>query len=126
MTPAEIERHDFARRLNEVLDDASYPAKHDGRQLQLGRDWDVTDKGARKWIEGESIPEIRRLILMAKRYHVSLEWLATGRGKKSLSSISDVSAAAMIPPPASPAGWDGLEASQRRLVEAYIAGLLAR
>ena len=74
----------FAKRLNEALDDAKFAAKHDGRQTKLGQEMGVSQKGARKWLEGEAIPETGRLIEIAKRFNVAFEWLATGRGAKHL------------------------------------------
>jgi len=79
------ERQAFSKRLNDVLDDAGFAAKGNGRQLSLGKEMGVSQKGARKWLEGEAIPETTRLIDIATRFGVSFEWLATGRGAKALS-----------------------------------------
>lgn len=71
----------FSARLNRILDAIDgFPRKGAGRQVQLGKDWDVTQKAARKWLEAESIPELTRLMAMARRYGVNFEWLTTGRG----------------------------------------------
>lgn len=69
----------FAERLNATLDARNYPEKGRGRQIALGKDMGVSQNGARKWLEGESMPEIARMVEMAKRFNVSFEWLATGR-----------------------------------------------
>lgn len=39
----------------------------------------VSQKGARKWLEAESIPDTKRIPQMAARLGVSAEWLLTGR-----------------------------------------------
>lgn len=71
----------FSARLNRILDLVDgFPKKGAGRQVQLGKDWGVTQKAARKWLEAESIPELTRLMAMARHYGVSFEWLTTGRG----------------------------------------------
>lgn len=83
-------RRAFSERLNEVLDRAKLPPKGAGRQKRLGDDWGVSQKGARKWLEGESIPETARLIEMAIRYRVSFEWLATGRDPRTLDQSESI------------------------------------
>ncbi|WP_213306054.1 helix-turn-helix domain-containing protein [Paraburkholderia sacchari] len=70
----------FSERLNKVLDDVGFAPKGRGRQVQLGERMGVSQKGARKWLEGEAIPETVRLIEIAKKFGASFEWLATGRG----------------------------------------------
>lgn len=80
------EKQAFADRLNLVLDEAGYPPKGSGRQNRLAKDWDLSQKGVRKWVEGEGVPETTRLIEMAKHYGVSFEWLATGRDPVTLIS----------------------------------------
>lgn len=40
----------------------------------------VSQKGARKWLEGEAIPRTHRLETMARRIGVRGEWLLTGQG----------------------------------------------
>jgi len=82
------ERQAFSDRLNQVLDDQGYPPKGSGRQNRLAKDWGLSQKGVRKWLEGEGVPETTRLIEMAKRYQVSFEWLATGRSNRELSHRS--------------------------------------
>ncbi|MBG0879392.1 helix-turn-helix transcriptional regulator [Burkholderia sp. 9775_39] len=78
------ERQAFSERLNKVLDERKTPPKGAGRQIALANEWGVSQKGARKWLEGEAIPELTRLISMATKYAVSFEWLATGRDPATL------------------------------------------
>ncbi|MFM0270135.1 hypothetical protein PQQ59_06090 [Paraburkholderia aspalathi] len=72
----------FSERLNEALDDNRFPAKGAGRQSALGTKMGVSQKGARKWLEGEAIPATARIIDLAQWLNVNFEWLAAGRGDK--------------------------------------------
>jgi len=80
----------FAARLNEALDDIRFPAKGAGRQRALGEKMGVSQKGARKWLEGEAIPETSRLMDLAHWLGVNFEWLATERGEKRGASVPTV------------------------------------
>ncbi|HKJ87575.1 MAG TPA: helix-turn-helix transcriptional regulator, partial [Gammaproteobacteria bacterium] len=77
---SQIERDQFSERLNEALDSAGIPAKGKGRQTKVGKMFGVSQKGARKWLEGEAIPATARIREMAARLNVSAEWLLTGHG----------------------------------------------
>ncbi|QVN18942.1 helix-turn-helix domain-containing protein [Burkholderia pyrrocinia] len=96
------ERQAFSDRLNLVLDEEGLPPKGSGRQNQLARDWGLSQKGVRKWLEGEGVPETTRLIEMAKRYNVSFEWLATGRDpltlRPSASIVREAQGASLVAP----------------------------
>lgn len=76
---------EFALRLNEVCDDKKLPAKYAGRQSALAALFNVSQKGARKWLEGESMPTMDTSIKIAIWGEVSIEWLLTGRGRKELN-----------------------------------------
>lgn len=76
------ERMAFSARLNTALDDIGVPSKHKGRQAIVGTMFGVSQKGARKWLEGESIPATRRLPSIAKELRVRTEWLLSGNGPK--------------------------------------------
>lgn len=73
---------DFATRINEVCDDMGVPPKGQARQSTLAKIFDVSQKGARKWLEGEGFPEFRNCIRIALWADVNIEWLLTGRGPK--------------------------------------------
>jgi DNA-binding XRE family transcriptional regulator len=79
----------FADRLNEVLDEAGMPEKFDGRQVALAKIFDVSQKGARKWLEGEGLPTLERCIEIATHFGVNTEWLVSGRGPKRDGSEQD-------------------------------------
>ncbi len=82
----ENEKLEFSKRLNEALDGLGVPPKHQGRQQALvdllKPDLDVSQKGARKWLEGEGFPGMENAVILAKKVDISVEWLLTGRGPK--------------------------------------------
>lgn len=79
------EKQLFSKRLNLVLDKAGIPPKGKGRQGILAKMFGVSDKGARKWIEGESIPSTTKLPVIVKKFKdtgVTVEWLLSGDPEK--------------------------------------------
>lgn len=78
------EREAFAARLNELCDDMKLPPKGEGRQVALAKEFEVSQKGARKWLEAEAMPQTQKIIEMARWADVSTEWLLSGRGEKRL------------------------------------------
>lgn len=74
------EKRDFAERMNKVADMLGIPPKGSNRQELLGRFFGVSQESARKWLSGESIPQVAKCIEIAKRAGVGFEWLMTGRG----------------------------------------------
>lgn len=82
-------RADFARRLNELLDGLGVPAKGAGRQVAVGKMFGVSQKGARKWLEGEAIPEAWRIPVMAERLHSTEEYLQWGRGPQRTGGVAE-------------------------------------
>ena len=73
---------DFSQRLNSALDEIGYPEKGEGRQVRLGKDMGVSQRGARKWLEGEVIPAMENAIALATLCRVHTEWLLSGRGAR--------------------------------------------
>lgn len=51
---------EFSDRLNATLDYVLFPPKGKARATKLGAIFDVGQKGARKWLEGEAIPKQTR------------------------------------------------------------------
>ena len=82
------EKEGFANRLNEALTDSAYPVKGENRQAIVGKIFGVTQKAARKWLEGEGMPTLERCIFIAKQLEVQFEWLMTGRGTKHHTRIT--------------------------------------
>jgi len=76
-------RTEFSARLNEALDQCGIAPKGRGRQVAVAKLFDVSQKGARKWLEGEAIPNTKRIPEIAARLNTSTEWLLTGREFKS-------------------------------------------
>lgn len=70
---------DFADRLRKALDRAGF-VQGRGRTSALADRYAVSRETARKWLTGLALPELPRIIELAKEFGVSLEWLATGRG----------------------------------------------
>lgn len=70
---------DFAQRLRHALDYSGF-AKGRGRIGALAIQYNVSRETARKWLAGLSLPELQRMIDIAKQQRVSFEWLSTGRG----------------------------------------------
>jgi hypothetical protein len=75
-------KQEFSDRLNYLLDIAGLPPKGKGRQKALSAMFRVSQNGARKWIEGESIPHSTKslplIVEKFKRYGATAEWLLTG------------------------------------------------
>ena len=75
------EKQAFSDRFNAILDKAGIPQKGKGRQGIVAKMFGVSDKGARKWIEGESIPQTTKLPSIIEKFKdtgVTAEWLLTG------------------------------------------------
>lgn len=79
MTEAD-EKIEFSKRMNLVADRLGIPPKGKNRQKTLGAKFSVSQEAARKWLEGESIPQLTKCIEIAKAAAVGIEWLLTGRG----------------------------------------------
>ncbi|WP_235953673.1 helix-turn-helix transcriptional regulator [Acinetobacter terrae] len=74
-------KEDFAKRINEAMELKGYPVR--GRARILSKEFEVSDKGAGKWLKGEAIPETSKLPLLASFLGVSTEWLMSGVGSPS-------------------------------------------
>lgn len=69
----------FADRLRKALDRAGF-VQGRGRTSALADRYAVSRETARKWLTGLALPELPRIIELAKDFDASLEWLTTGRG----------------------------------------------
>mgnify|MGYP000010384301 FL=1 len=72
-------KEDFAKRLNEAMDLKGYPVR--GRARILSKEFEISDKGAGKWIKGEAMPETSKFPQLSKFLGVSAEWLLNGDGE---------------------------------------------
>ena len=75
----------FSQRMNEICDDMQVPER--GRQSALGQTFGVSQKGARKWLEGEAFPRWEHLVAITEWANVTVDWLVGGRGPKRLESL---------------------------------------
>lgn len=73
-------REDFASRLAEVCQDMGIP-EH-GRQTRLAELFKLTQRGVKRWFDGESFPGVDKAVSIATWANVNFEWLMTGRGTK--------------------------------------------
>lgn len=70
----------FSRRLHAALDQSGF-ARGRGRTSTLAGQYEVSREAARKWLSGNALPDLDRIVRMAVQTGVSFEWLATGRGE---------------------------------------------
>lgn len=75
---------EFADRLRRMLDRARFEEGR-GRTGALADRYAVSRETARKWLTGLTLPELARIIELAKDFDASFEWLATGRGQIHLA-----------------------------------------
>lgn len=81
------QKAEFSDRLNHALDLNHIPPKGKGRQVTLAKMFGVSQKGASKWLEGETYPDLQRIAVIAKKLNVNVEWLAYGTGVINIESI---------------------------------------
>lgn len=74
----DLVKQEFARRLHKAMDAAAYPIR--GRARVLSREFNISDKGAGKWLNGDAIPETSKIPLIAQFLNVNSEWLLSGSG----------------------------------------------
>lgn len=89
------EKQLFSERLNHALDIYGVPQKGKGRQISVAKMFGVSQKGASKWLEGQAFPETERLVIIAGRLNVNVQWLITGKGYINIESIPSPSKSSM-------------------------------
>lgn len=72
----------FALHLNEALNIAGAPPKHEGRQYYVAKLMGVTRRGAAKWLEGKGLPRPAEQMRLAAKLNVRLEWLIFNLGPR--------------------------------------------
>lgn len=94
----------FASRLQHACDEAGVP---DGRQrvISVATHFGVARETARLWFAGRALPELSRLIEIAREYRCSLDWLAMGR--ETASRIGEQAS-----------GYEALSTQERRVIAA--------
>lgn len=73
----------FSLRLKELIRHQSIRS--------FARSCNLSETALRKYLNGESTPNIERLIAIANYADVSVEWLATGAGQKQTRQIAEPS-----------------------------------
>lgn len=76
-------RQQFAERLGLALDKAGIP-RH-GRQTWLAEILDVAQPSARRWTTGRNFPELNKIVVLADKLGIRLEWLVSGRGPMTVT-----------------------------------------
>jgi len=84
----DYKHNEFAKRLNDALDEIGVPPKGSNRQKIVGDLFGVTQKGARKWLEGESIPRMGTLRRICEKVDRNVNYLLTGEGPAKISSTT--------------------------------------
>ena len=79
---SDVEKKRFADRLNALCDEKGIPPKGKARQVDLAKVFGVSQKGARKWLEGEGFPSTKKAIEIARWANVNYDWFMTGRGAR--------------------------------------------
>ena len=90
----QTELADFSRRMHQICNDKKLPLH--GRQTELARLFGVSQKGARKWLEAEAFPRWEHVIKITEWAGVTVEWLMSGRGPKTMSDIYPSAAIAHV------------------------------
>lgn len=83
------EKKAWSARFNECCDAHGIPRKGENRQAIVGKLFGVSQVGARKWLEGESMPTLEKCIEMAQLFKVRFEWFMTGRGRREHLGLLD-------------------------------------
>ncbi|MEN4981554.1 hypothetical protein [Acinetobacter modestus] len=81
-------KEDFAKRLHQGMDLIGYPVR--GRARILSREFNISDKGAGKWLNGETIPETSKIPHLANFLKVNAEWLLTGKETTSVGNSVEI------------------------------------
>lgn len=68
---------EFSKNLNRALDQMGWPQR--GRIASLGRAMGgLAPASVRKWLNGEGLPEVKRLGELSRLVNQSVQWLLTG------------------------------------------------
>lgn len=84
----------FSTRMHEICEDMKLPVH--GRQTALAKIFELSQKGTRKWLEGESWPRWEHVIRISEWANVTIEWLMSGRGAKRIDELYPTKAIARV------------------------------
>ncbi len=94
----------FAVRLRQVID--AY-----GSANSIARAIDRSEGAVRKWLRGESEPNVTDLRALCEQTHTSIEWLVTGRGRReAIPTLQETPPPEYSNQPARPLNYALLEA----------------
>ena len=79
---SESVRQSFAKRFNEALDDMNVSRIGRGRVNEVKNLFHLSQRGASKWVGGESMPDAQKMPWIAEILGVNSEWLQSGKGQK--------------------------------------------
>lgn len=71
-------RKDFADRLDQIMNELGWPKRGRTPRLIELLGISISEVAVRKWVEGIAYPETDKVILIAKKFNVSVDWLLTG------------------------------------------------
>jgi transcriptional regulator with XRE-family HTH domain len=103
------DRHDrqvtggFASRLRQVVD--TY-----GSANSIAKAIERSEGAVRKWLRGESEPNVTDFRAICEQTHTSIEWLVTGRGRREAVQLLEASAPDYENEPNKPLNYALLEA----------------
>lgn len=80
-------KQEFATRLNEAMAEKGLPER--GRAKLLADKFSVSPKAAGKWVKGEAIPEMEKLIDISRFLDRTIQWLLTGNEGDTESRIDN-------------------------------------
>lgn len=86
ITLSKIEKKLFAKRFNFALDIFGVPPKHQGRSTSVAELFNLTPKGASRWVNGEVLPPTARRKEIAALLRVNFDWLEYGQNQPYVSS----------------------------------------
>ena len=94
----------FAVRLRQVID--AY-----GSANSIAKAIERSEGAVRKWLRGESEPNVTDLRTLCEQTHTSIEWLVTGRGRReAIPSLQETPPPSYENPPNKPLNYALLEA----------------
>lgn len=81
-----VEKTQFKDRLHQVLESHHFPDKNKGRIQCVADLMNYSHRGAGKWLDGSTVPPLKKCLLLAEKLNVNGNWLATGKGNWQIDS----------------------------------------
>lgn len=93
MTKKEDERAFFAKRLREAIEGSDLNGLSN---KVIGKAFSVSGPMISYWMHGLRMPCVSTAVVVARRLHISFEWLMTGRGNKQVIDDTNVPLAQLL------------------------------